>query len=73
MVEAMGSVNDVIERIHSTPHQAGIAVAGAGSQAMAWLLGVSGASRTLLETLVPYGRLSMIDFLGTNRTSSSPL
>lgn len=41
-----------------------VAVTGAGSQAVAWLLGVAGASQTLLEVLVPYGRLSMIDFLG---------
>jgi hypothetical protein len=41
-----------------------IAVTGAGSQAVAWLLGVAGASQTVLEVLVPYGRLSMIDFLG---------
>lgn len=39
-------------------------MAGAGSQAVAWLLGVAGASRTLLEVVVPYGRLSMIDLVG---------
>ncbi|MCI0904309.1 MAG: hypothetical protein J4N75_12490, partial [Chloroflexi bacterium] len=36
----------------------------AGTQAVAWLLGVAGASRTILEVLVPYGRESMITFLG---------
>ena len=41
-----------------------MAVSGAGSQAIAWLLGVAGASRTLLEVVVPYGRESMLDFLG---------
>ena len=41
-----------------------MAVSGAGSQAVAWLLGVAGASRTLLEVVVPYGRESMLDFLG---------
>ena len=60
----MNEVNPLIEKIHATPHKSVIAVAGAGSQAIAWLLGVSGASRTILETLVPYGRLSMIDLLG---------
>ena len=39
-------------------------VSGAGSQGIAWLLGVPGASRTLLEVVVPYGRESMLDFLG---------
>ena len=61
----MNEVNALVEKIHATPHKSVIAVAGAGSQAMAWLLGVSGASRTILETLVPYGRLSMIDLLGS--------
>ena len=62
---SMNGITSLIEQIHATPHKAVIAVAGAGSQAMAWLLGVSGASRTILETLVPYGRLSMIDLLGS--------
>ena len=41
-----------------------MAVSGAGSQGIAWLLGVAGASRTLLEVVVPYGTESMLDFLG---------
>ena len=57
-------IQEVIVRLHGTPHKSVLAVAGAGSGAMSWLLGVSGASRTLLETLVPYGRLSMIDLVG---------
>ncbi len=57
-------IQDVIVNLHATPHKSVLAVAGAGSGAMSWLLGVSGASRTLLETLVPYGRLSMIDLVG---------
>ena len=63
--EPIEQVRKVVEEIHATPPQAVVAVAGAGSQALAWLLGVAGASRTLLEALVPYGRLSMIDFLGS--------
>jgi hypothetical protein len=53
-----------IEQLHATPHKTVLAVSGAGTQAVAWLLGVSGASRTILEVIVPYGRLSMQDFLG---------
>ena len=53
-----------IERIHATPHKAMVAVSGAGTQAVAWLLGVAGASRTILEALVPYSRESMNSFLG---------
>jgi len=60
----VNELNSLIEKIHATPHKSVIVVAGAGSHAIAWLLGVSGASRTILETLVPYGRLSLIDFLG---------
>ena len=57
-------ITDVVTRIHGTPQQAVLAVAGAGNYALAWLLGVGGASRTVLETRVPYGYLAMTDFLG---------
>ena len=60
----MSAVEDVIRKIHDSPRQAVLAVSGADSQAVAWLLGVAGASRTLLEVVIPYGRLSMIDLLG---------
>ena len=57
-------IAEVVARIHDTPEQAVLAVAGAGNYALAWLLGVGGASRTVLETRVPYGYLAMTDFLG---------
>ena len=60
----MEEIRPHIEKIHGTPHKAVVAVSGAGTQAVAWLLGVAGASRTILEVLVPYGRESMITFLG---------
>ena len=60
----METIRPQIERLHDTPHKTVLAVSGAGTQAVAWLLGVSGASRTILEVVVPYGRLSMQDFLG---------
>ena len=53
-----------IQKLHDTPHKTVLAVSGAGTQAVAWLLGVGGASRTILEVVVPYGRLAMMDFLG---------
>ncbi len=40
-------------------------MSGAGTQAVAWLLGVAGASRTILEVVVPYSRRSMIDWAGS--------
>ena len=60
----MEEIHSHIEKIHGTPHKAVVAVSGAGTQAVAWLLGVAGASRTILEVLVPYGRESMRAFLG---------
>ncbi|MCE2499430.1 MAG: hypothetical protein J4G13_01025 [Dehalococcoidia bacterium] len=58
------SVAEVVTKIHGTPEQTVVAVAGAGNYALAWLLGVGGASRTVLETRIPYGYLAMTDFLG---------
>ena len=60
----MNDTQALIQKIHDSPQQTVLAVAGAGSQAVAWLLGVGGASRTLLEVLVPYGSRSMIELVG---------
>ena len=57
------AIADVVARIHGAPPQAVLAVAGAGNYALAWLLGVGGASRTVLETRVPYGYRAMTRFL----------
>ena len=60
----MDEILPSIAKIHGTPHKSVVAVSGAGTQAVAWFLGVAGASRTILEALVPYGRESMNSFLG---------
>ena len=65
------TIRPQIEELHGTPHKTVLAVSGAGTQAVAWLLGVSGASRTILEVVVPYGRLSMQDFLGFEPAQSA--
>ena len=57
-------VRSLVQRIHDSPELAVVALAGAGTQALAWILGVSGASRTLLEAVVPYAEKSMIDLVG---------
>ena len=57
------AIAQVVARIHAAPPQAVLAVAGAGNYALAWLLGVGGASRTVLETRVPYGYRAMTRFL----------
>ena len=54
----------LVERLHASPAMAVVAVAGAGAQAIAWLLGAPGASRTILEAQVPYARPSLVEFLG---------
>ncbi len=41
-----------------------VVVTGGGAQAITWLLSVPGASRTVLETLVPYSERSLESFLG---------
>ena len=57
-------IQDVIRRIHAGPAQAVVVVTGGGAQAITWLLTVPGASRTILETLVPYSERALKDFLG---------
>ncbi len=61
----MGEIEDLVVKLHATPHKAVLAVAGAGSSALSWLLGVGGASRTLLAAQVPYSRWAMVDLVGT--------
>src|SRR5918996_3781246 len=63
-ITSMSDIRDFIQKIHDTPHKTVVAVAGAGSEAVAWLLGVSGASRPLQEVVVPYSRLSMVALVG---------
>ena len=53
-----------VERLHATPTMAVVAVAGGGAQAISWLLGPPGASRTVLEALVPYSSASLHALLG---------
>lgn len=57
-------IQDVIRRIHAGPAQAVVVVTGGGAQAITWLLTVPGASRTILETLVPYSERALESFLG---------
>lgn len=58
------AIHELVQHIHDTPGRLMLVTAGAGTQALAWLLGVAGASRTLLEALIPYEASSFIDFLG---------
>lgn len=58
------SIRNLIQAIHDSPPRVMYAAAGAGSRALADLLAVPGASRTLLEALVPYAADSFDEFLG---------
>ncbi|MCI0398747.1 MAG: hypothetical protein L0332_11465 [Chloroflexi bacterium] len=57
-------IRRLVQTIHDEPGRVVVVTAGAGTQALAWLLGVAGASRTLLEALIPYDEASFNDFLG---------
>lgn len=57
-------VHQLVQTLHNTPGRVVLVITGAGTQALAWLLGVAGASRTLLEALIPYDWQAFDDFLG---------
>ncbi|XP_021298896.1 uncharacterized protein LOC110427674 isoform X2 [Herrania umbratica] len=56
-------IRAVVESIHSSPTQAVIYLSGGASLALGWLMSVPGASNTVLEAVVPYSRMSMIQLL----------
>jgi Competence-damaged protein len=60
----------LIAQIHATPKMAVIVVTGGGVQAIADLLAVPGASKTVLEALVPYSDRSLTEFLGASPTQA---
>ena len=55
----------LVAALHNAPGMASIAVAGAGTRAVGWLLGVAGASRTVLDIQIPYASAAMIGYLGS--------
>ena len=57
------SLGRVVQAIHDCPSQLVLTIAGAGHSALSSLLDVAGASRTLLEALVPYSNAAFDDFL----------
>lgn len=57
-------IREIVRAVHDAPAMAVLAVAGAGSRALAWLLGVPGASRTVLEASVLYSSRAMAEYLG---------
>jgi hypothetical protein len=59
------SPDQLVEHIHDSPLRIVLAAAGGGSRAIADLLEVPGASRTLLEAVVPYSAAAMTAWLGS--------
>lgn len=57
-------IRKLVQRIHDCPTQVVLVAAGAGTQALSDLLGVAGATRTLLEALIPYSEAAFNEFLG---------
>jgi cytidyltransferase-like protein len=58
------TVAQLVEQIHASPTRIVLAATGGGSRAIADLLEVPGASRTLLEAIVPYAEKAIIAWLG---------
>ena len=58
------SIEQLVSRIHAAQTRLVLAVSGGGSRAIADLLEVPGASRSVLEAVVPYCPQAMIDWLG---------
>ncbi|WRX15493.1 Cytidyltransferase-like domain - like 3 [Theobroma cacao] len=56
-------IRAVVESIHSSPTQAVLYLSGGASLALGWLMSIPGASNTVLEAVVPYSRMSMIQLL----------
>ncbi|GAB4570749.1 MAG: hypothetical protein Kow0077_05630 [Anaerolineae bacterium] len=57
-------LSSLIRRIHDSPQRAVLVASGGGSQALAWLLSVPGATRTVLEVTLPYSYASFDRFIG---------
>ncbi len=62
--EDMDDCLALVQKIHDSPQQGVLAVSGAGTNAIAWIMGVAGASRTVLEVVIPYASNSMIYWVG---------
>jgi nicotinamide mononucleotide (NMN) deamidase PncC len=58
------SAHQLVTAIHATPTRLVLAITGGGSRAIGALLEVPGASRTVLEAVVPYAEGSLVRWLG---------
>jgi hypothetical protein len=58
------TAQQLIAALHQSPFRFVFSLTGGGAQAPGWLLTVPGASRTVLEVIVPYHDRALADFLG---------
>ncbi|KAF9625233.1 hypothetical protein IFM89_020819 [Coptis chinensis] len=58
-----GLIRAMVEAIHASPYQAVFYLSGGASQSLGHLMSVPGASNTVLEAVVPYSRISMLQLL----------
>ncbi len=58
------AIRAAVQAIHDTPCRAAWIAAGAGSTSLSWLLGMAGASRTVVDARVPYSAAAFDAVLG---------
>lgn len=58
------TTQDLVRQIHASGRRVVLAITGGGSEVIGELLRVPGASRTVLEAIVPYSAKSLSQFLG---------
>lgn len=58
------NIREVTGELHGSPVMAALVVSGGGTSVLSWLTGVPGATRTLLDGVVPYGWHAMVEYLG---------
>ncbi len=66
MEEQRVTPNEIAQKIHSVPGRGCIAITGSGIQAVSDLFSEPGASRTILEVIVPYSRRALDEFVGVS-------
>jgi hypothetical protein len=57
-------VEELVRRIHASPTQVVLAISGGGTGAISGLTTVPGASRTVIEAVVPYSTEALTEWLG---------
>ncbi len=57
-------IRETIAALHAAPYGVVLICTGGGARAIEWLLGVPGASATVLEALVPYSRQALEALVG---------